>query len=175
MMRGGSAACCMAIVLSACAAQGPKVVVAPAPNLAPVPDRASVAERKQNVKAGAPKWVTGISIYPDKICAVGTCDPSFIASEGKQCAADDARAALAKTISVNVATVTLEETRDGVQSSEKATVINGAKGWESDVALDESVVQEYWYDRDGVVSPMKGVTYALACISKGSLAGAKNK
>lgn len=169
-MRLTIAALFMAAALTACASQGPKPVLAPAPNLAPAEGR------KQEVdKAGVPKWVTGITIYPDKICAVGACDPSFLASAGKSCAADDARAALAKSISVNVATVTVEETRNGVESRDKATVVNGMKGWESDVVMDESVIQEYWYDVEGVASHMKGVTYALACIPKEKLARQGNK
>ncbi len=165
MWNGVVAAFVMAAMLSACESAGPKVVLAPAPNLAPANGRSF------ETKAGAPKWVSGITIYPDKICAVGACDPAFIVSEGKPCAANDARAALAKSISVNVSSVTLEETRNGVESRDKATVVSGMKGWESDVVMDESVIQEYWYDGEGVASHMKGVTYALACIPKDKLAG----
>lgn len=64
----------------------------------------------------------------------------------------------------------MEETRNGVESRDKATVVNGMKGWESDVVMDESVIQEYWYDVEGAASHMKGVTYALACIPKEKLA-----
>lgn len=164
-MRHVIAGLFMAAALAACASQGPKVALAPAPNLAPAEGFT------QGAKPGVPKWVTGITTYPDKICAVGACDPAFLASAGKPCAADDARAALAKSISVNVATVTVEETRNGVESRDKATVVSGMKGWESDVEMDESVIQEYWYDGEGVASHMKGVTYALACIPKEKLAG----
>lgn len=169
-MKHAIVALFMAAALAACASQGPKVALAPAPNLAPGNNS------KPGAKAGVPKWVRGITTYPDTICGVGACDPAFLTSAGKPCAADDARAALAKSISVNVATVTVEETRNGVESRDKATVINGMKGWESDVVMDESVIQEYWYDADGVASQMKGVTYALACISKDKLTGhGKNK
>lgn len=159
----------MAAAMAACASQEPNIGLAPAPNLA------SAEGRKQGDLAGVPKWVQGITIYPDKICAVGACDPSFLASEGKPCAANDARAALAKSVSVNVSSVTIEETRNGVESRDKATVITGMKGWETDVVMSESVIEEYWYDAQGLVSQLKGVTYALACIPKDKLAGQGKK
>ncbi len=112
-----------------------------------------------------PPWVRITPKYKDRICAVGTCEPTFYPEEGKPCAADNARAELVKTISVDVKSIMVEEVKNDRQNIEEVTV-SQVSSWVSESVLNESVVEKYWYDKEGVVSPRKKITYALVCMPK---------
>jgi hypothetical protein len=115
--------------------------------------------------ASPPAWVLKTPVVQGKICAVGTCGATSYIEDAKPCAADNARADLAKSISVQVQSVMIEETSNS-ESRVDSSKVSGVKGWVTDAVVTDAVVEEYWYDKDGKVSYMPGVTYALACIPK---------
>jgi hypothetical protein len=113
--------------------------------------------------AGTPGWVYKTSFNSDKVCAVGTCGLTFNLEDAKPCAADNAREALSKSVSVEVKSIMLDVSENDRQSIDSAGV-SSVSGYTSETVLNESIIEEYWFDADGRVS--QGVTFALACIPK---------
>ncbi|MBI5179240.1 MAG: hypothetical protein HZA04_08285 [Nitrospinae bacterium] len=123
------------------------------------------------VVAPVPGWALKTPTFTDKLCAVGTCEPTGVLEDAKSCAAESARAELAKSISVQVQSIMIEETK-GSESRVDSARISGIKGWVADAVLTGSVIEEYWYDKEGRASHSPGVTFALACIPKSKVATA---
>jgi hypothetical protein len=122
------------------------------------------------VNDGVPEWVRTTKLSEDKICAVGSCEQTFYQENAKPCAADNAREALAKSVSVQVQSIMLDVNKNGRQSVDSAG-ISSVSGYVSDTVLREAIISQYWYDAEGKV--LRGATYALACIPKSKIGGGK--
>ncbi len=138
-----------------------------------LPQPAAQAGEKRNSKQEdkfrmVPEWVSRTPIFQDKICSVGTCEPTLFPEDAKPCAADSARADLAKTVAVHVESIMLDENRHGDSSVDKATV-SSVRATTTNTVIRNAVIEEYWYDAEGKASYTKGITYALACIPKSKL------
>lgn len=131
------------------------------------------------VKGGAEKPVTAVPQWVKRtphgsgtLCAVGTSEPTYFAEDAKPSAAENARKEIAKTISVTINTIMVERATESRFRVDEATV-STVSSWATEQAVEGAVIKEYWYDKDGVVSQIKGVTYALACVVEG-VSGIKN-
>jgi hypothetical protein len=111
-----------------------------------------------------PEWVLKVPTQSDKICSVGSCAPTFYAETAKPCAADNAREALVKAVSVKIQSIMVDENSSNGRNSVESASVHSVTGTTSDMVLEGSVIESYWYDSAGKVS--QGVTYALACIPK---------
>ncbi|MBI3795030.1 MAG: hypothetical protein HY280_09940 [Nitrospinae bacterium] len=124
------------------------------------------AQSGGNQNDSVPSWVRTTKIYDDKICALGSCEQTFFQEQGKPCAADSARESLAKSVSVHVASIMLDENVGGRQSVDSAGVSSVSETI-SETVLKEAVISDYWLDSEGKIA--KGFTYAQACIPKSKL------
>lgn len=112
-----------------------------------------------------PAWVSGEQRIKGKICAVGISGPTYFKDEAKGYALDDARAELARTLSVDIETIMVEITSDKGSRIDEATVTE-MSSWASDVVLERSEALGYWYDSDGVVTGRKNITFAYVCMPR---------
>jgi hypothetical protein len=112
-----------------------------------------------------PEWVRGEQQTQGMICAVGMSGPTYYKDEAKGYALEDARAELARTLSVNIETIMVDITSDKGSRINEATVTQ-MSSWASSVVLESSEAQGYWYDSDGLVTGRKNITFALVCMPR---------
>jgi len=98
------------------------------------------------------------------ICAVGASGPTYFRDDAQLNAAENARAELARTISVSIKNIMVEMTSDKGSYFDDATV-SEVSSWATSAAVENSSILEYWYDADGQVSK-KDFTYALGCMPR---------
>ncbi len=112
-----------------------------------------------------PEWVSGEQKVQGMICAVGMSGPTYYKDEAKGYALEDARAELARTLSVNIETIMVDITSDKGSRIGEATVTQ-MSSWASSVVLESSEAKGYWYDSDGLVTGRKNITFALVCMPR---------
>lgn len=112
----------------------------------------------------APDWLTGEPKIEGMICAVGMSEPTFYKKEAWQYAAEDARKALARTLSIEINTLMVDITSEKGSSIDEATTME-VSSWATKAVVRNSKIIEYWHDAKGIVS-QKDVTYALACMPR---------
>lgn len=111
-----------------------------------------------------PDWVVRTPNISGNICAVGASAPTYYTEDAKSNAAENARAELARTISVNIKNIMVEMSTAKGSSVDDATV-SEVSSWATAAAVENSSILEYWYDADGQVSK-KNFTYALGCMPR---------
>jgi uncharacterized protein YcfL len=121
--------------------------------------------KEVQVTGQPPAWVNGEQQIEGMICAVGMSGPTYFRDEAKGYALDDARAELARTLSVNIETIMVEITSDKGSRIDEATVTQ-MSSWASTVVLENSEAQGYWYDSDGVVTGRKNITFTYVCMPR---------
>jgi len=119
-----------------------------------------------NVKSSGlvPDWLTGEPKIEGMICAVGMSEPTFYKKDARQYAAENARKALARTLSIEINTLMVDITSEKNSSINEATTME-VSSWTTKAVVRNSEIIEYWHDAKGIVS-RKDVTYALACMPR---------
>jgi hypothetical protein len=121
--------------------------------------------KESRVTAPTPAWVSGEQQIKGMICAVGMSGPTYYKDEARGYALDDARAELARTLSVDIETIMVEITSGKGSRIDEATITQ-MSSWASAVVLENSEAQGYWYDSDGVVTGRKNITFAYVCMPR---------
>ena len=115
--------------------------------------------------ASPPQWVSKETKIEGMICAVGMSEPTFYKSDAKKYAADNARAELARSLSVEVKSIMIDIVSDNDSAVAEATVAQ-VSSWATSVALRNSEIRENWFDLEGTVSSKKNTAYALSCMPR---------
>ena len=117
-----------------------------------------------NAKNDPPDWLRGEPKVEGMICAVGMSEPTYYKKDAWKYASENARKALAHTLSIEINTLMVDI------SSEKGSSINEGStmevsSWATKAVVQNSEILEYWHDAEGVLSQKK-ITYALACMPR---------
>jgi len=112
----------------------------------------------------APAWVVRTPEMKGMICAVGASGPTYYREDAKLNAAENARAELARTISVTINTIMVDMATEKGHSMDDATVTE-VSSWATTAAVENSSILEYWHDAEGRLSN-KNFTYALGCMPR---------
>lgn len=125
-----------------------------------------------NTKNDPPDWLRGEPKVEGMICAIGMSEPTFFKKDAWKYAAENARKALAHTLSIEINTLMVDiSSEKGSSTSEGATM--EVSSWASKAVVQNSEILEYWHDAEGVLSQKK-ITYALACMPR-DLKGIRQK
>ncbi len=111
-----------------------------------------------------PDWLTGEPKIEGMICAVGMSEPTFYKKDAWQYAAENARKALARTLSIEINTLMVDITSEKGSSIDEATTME-VSSWATSAMVQNSEIIEYWHDDEGIIS-RKQITYALACMPR---------
>jgi len=112
-----------------------------------------------------PEWVVKEPRMKGMICAVGMSEPTYYRDEAKDNAAGQARAELARALSVQIESIMVDITSDRGTEIDEATVMQ-VSSWTSSLVLENSEPRGYWYDAEGIVAGRRGVTFALVCMPR---------
>ena len=111
-----------------------------------------------------PSWLRGEPKVEGMICAVGMSEPTYFKKDAWKYAAENARKALARTLSIEINTLMIDISSEKGSSINEGTVME-VSSWATNAVVQDSEILEYWHDAEGVLS-RNNITYALACMPR---------
>ena len=117
-----------------------------------------------NAKNDPPDWLRGEPKVEGMICAVGMSEPTYFKKDAWKYASENARKALARTLSIEINTIMVDITSERGSNINEGTAME-VSSWATNAVVQNSEILEYWHDDEGVISQRK-TTYALACIPR---------